>query len=117
MFAMWMCLCCVRCILRICNSVACVFMFVGSCGWVKVMSLCMYVSSPPPFLCFLSVRIAVYGCSLGVLCVCVSLVSCIVMMSILCLCAVYSISEILLRMPFMFICMIFNCLIGLFCVV
>lgn len=65
--------------------------------------LCMYVMSPPPCLCILSVLIGVKFVILGVLwCVC-SFVSCTVMMSMLCVLIVCSSSVCFLCIPFMFI--------------
>ena len=52
---MCMCLCCVRCILVICSSVFCAFMWEGMFRGVNVTVFLMYVMSPPPCLCVLSV--------------------------------------------------------------
>ena len=59
MFVMYMCLCCVRCIFIVCSSVFLVFRVCGRVRGVKVILLCMYVMSPPPCLCCLSVLIGV----------------------------------------------------------
>lgn len=83
MFAMCTCFCCVRCILVICSSVFCVLMWVGMFSGVKVTVFLMYVISPPPFLCVLSVLWGVKFVMLGVLWWGESLVSCIVMISML----------------------------------
>ena len=58
MFVMCRCLCCVRWILIVFNSVFLVFSVCGRVRGVKVM-LRMYVISSPPCLCFLSVLIGV----------------------------------------------------------
>ena len=59
MFVICMCLCCVRCILIVCSSVFLVFRVCGRVRGVKVMLFFMYVMSPPPCLCCLSVLIGV----------------------------------------------------------
>ena len=59
MFAMCSDLSLVKCILFICSSVFCMLMCVSIVMFVKVTVLCMYVISPPPCLCILSVLMGV----------------------------------------------------------
>ena len=58
MLAMCMCLCCVRLILVIWSSVLFMLMLLGMLSGVYEIPSLMYVSSPPPCLCCLSVRMA-----------------------------------------------------------
>ena len=80
---------------------------------VNVMSVLIYVISPPPFLCCLSVRIAVYPFSLGVFDVVFSFVSCMVIMSIFSLSATVFNSSILVFSPFMLSCRMLRFFLGL----
>ena len=114
--AMCRCLFWLKCSLNVCSSVFCVFMVLGVFRCVKVMLFFIYVIRPPPFLCGLSVLIAVYVGMLGVLCLAFSFVSCIVMMSISCCLAKSSISCICVLIPFMLICNMFSCLGFFVCV-
>ena len=84
-------------------------MFCGMGMLVKVMSCLMYVSSPPPLFCCLSVLIAVYPVICGVFEFVVSFVSWIVTMSVFVLCIRSVSSASLLLMPLMLICMILSC--------
>ena len=59
MLAMVMSLKCFVCIFRSCVSVLSVLMVCGVLMCVNVVSDLMWVMSPPPCLCFLSVRMAV----------------------------------------------------------
>ena len=59
MLVMVMSLKCFVCILRSCISVLSVLMACGVLMCVNVVSDLMLVMSPPPFLCSLSVRMAV----------------------------------------------------------
>ena len=59
MLAMVMSLKCFMCIFRSCISVLSVLMACGVLTCVNVVSDLMEVMSPPPCLCFLSVRMAV----------------------------------------------------------
>ena len=59
MLVMCRCLCCVKWIFIVCNSVFLVLSVCGRVRGVKVMLLCTYVISPPPCLCCLSVLIGV----------------------------------------------------------
>ena len=63
------------CTLTISSSGLCVLIVEGMSVVVNVMLSPMSVMSPPPALCNLSVRTAVKLCILGVLALCVSLVS------------------------------------------
>ena len=76
----------------------------------------MYVISPPPFLCVLSVRKAVYPGMFGVLLVVLSFVSCMVAMSILSLFSSSVSLSIFELSPLMLICSMFRFFFGL-CVV
>ena len=55
MFVMCRCLCCVKLIFMVCISVFSVFMLLGVFMGVYDIPSCMYVISPPPCLCGLSV--------------------------------------------------------------
>ena len=103
MFAMWICLCCVRLILVIWSSVLLVLMLLGMLSGVYDMPSLMYVSSPPPCLCCLSVRMAAKLFMFGVLLFLLSLVSCTVIMSILCVFVSCSSSVVLRCSPLMLI--------------
>ena len=67
------------------------------------MLFLMYVSIPPPGPWALSVRIAVKLGSEGVLCLGCKSVSCVIMMSMLCVLAIWSSSVVFLCSPQMFI--------------
>ena len=94
------------------SSVLFVLMLLGMLSGVYDMPSLMYVSSPPPCLCCLSVRMAAKFFMFGVLLLLFSLVSCTVMMSILCVLASCSSSVVLRKIPFMFICRMLICVFG-----
>ena len=103
------CLC--NCIRVDCSSSVCVgsggrFAMVCAVVLVKGRSRCISVTRPPPPLCCLSCRSVVYPGKRGVVFVCLSLVSWIVAMCILCLCKVCFNSIILFPIPSMFSCRI-----------
>ena len=82
------------------SSVLFVLMLFGMLSGVYDIPSLMYVSSPPPCLCCLSVRMLAKLFMCGVLFLLFSLVSCIVIMSALYVFASCSISVVLRCMPF-----------------
>ena len=95
------------------SSVFCVLMLFGILRGVYDIPYFMYVSSPPPCLCCLSVlwQAKLFMC--GVLFLLFSLDSCMVMMSALIVCASCSISVVLRSMPFVLICRMLRLELGL----
>ena len=90
------------CILISCRPVLCVLMALGMFMFMKVMSSLISVMSPSLFV----LSVCAYGGVVGYFCclaLCVSLVSCIVMMSGWVLCTMFFSSLILFLMPFMLI--------------
>ena len=101
MFATVMCLVLHMCILISCSSVLCVLMALGMFVFVKVMSSLISVMSSAPCLCC---SVCAYGgVFLVFLDLCVSFVSCIMMMAGCVLCTRFFSSSILFLMSFMLI--------------
>ena len=104
----------------VCVSILDVSMNCGVCVSENVMLFLMYVIIPPPCLFCLSFLIGVYPGIVGVLCLGFSFVSCRLIMSTLCFCAVCVSSFVFLCSPSMFNWSIFSvlfvcgCVVGLF---
>ena len=86
--------------------------------WICVNGIVflIYVISPPPCLCSLSVRMGVKFVIFGVFCLLVSLVSCMSIMSMSCLLTDCSSSCFFLVSPLMFICIMLRVLFLCVCV-